>query len=381
MYKVTLFPFINRRLYSDGIDITRYIEKDGLKKITQTVDSSDFSIERSYNAIRLKLINHNNIFSINSTDSLFRDTRDNSIIRITFGEAEAIAFEGRIADEGTYEDEIKRTIQFRILSFESGFNKIITRNPKTSDEAITARGAIIRLLDNREITPIMAVGNISLGIDFEIDSPEWFSGKTLSQGLNSLMTATNSTLSIDDRVISVSPRQKRRVNNPPVFYGYNDKLRRFPMIFRLKAVNTGVQRVFNSIVINDHETRDLTSINQYGLKELSSLSIPFITSRDTAEAIGQNIIETFHHEREELEVLTLSQDIQSLNLGDIVSIDSPSRKVPISGEKFLALYGMRHRPIIPIENGKIIPKAINWEIYEKNENTKELNCMIKLRRV
>ena len=99
-------------------------------------------------------------------------------------------------------------------------------------------------------------------------------GKTLSESLSSLMVATNSILSITNRVISVSPRQKERVNNPPVFYGYNDRLRRTPMILKFESINTGVQRVFNSLTLNDFESRDITSINIYGFKELQAINHP-----------------------------------------------------------------------------------------------------------
>ena len=142
MYKVTLFPFLGKRRYSDGVDITRYIEKNGLKKINQTIDSSDFSTQQSYNSIKLKLINHENIFSIDSIRSIFFSrVRDNSIIRISFinGDSETVAFEGRISDEGTYEDEAKKTIRFTVVSFESGFNKIIVKNPKVFGEDINGK--------------------------------------------------------------------------------------------------------------------------------------------------------------------------------------------------------------------------------------------------
>ena len=314
---------------------------------------------------------------------MFFETRDNSLIRIVFVDdgVQSTAFEGRISDEGTYEDESNKTIRFTVLSLESGFRKVIAKNPKVFGETLTAKNAVTTFLGNTEIIPAMTIGEIKLGVDFEIDNPDWFSGKTLADGLSSLMIATSSIMSINNMTISVFPRQKVRRSNVPVFYGYNDRLRRTPMIFNLRAVNTGVQRVFNSITVNEYESRDINSINKYGFKELEKLEVPFIFDRDAAEAIGTTIVNTFSQEKEELEVMILSKDSQGLNLGDIISIDSPSRKDSVSIGKMLALYGMRHRPVIPLESGRIIPRVINWEIYEKNENTKQLNCMLKLRRV
>lgn len=384
MYSVDLFPSIPGGGTSKGRDITRYIEKNGLKKITQSVDSSDFSTEKNYNFIRLKLINHKNNLSINSTSSFFKGDRDGSIIRVTFTDEDGkktIPFEGVIDDAGTYENESKRVIEFVVISFESLFSKVLVKNPKALNVPLTAKSALARFLSSDYLPEPLVMGGISVGINFDINIPEWFSNKTLKEAVDSLLLSTNSLLFINNRTVTVVPREKERKMGIPVFFGHNDKFRRSPVIFELKDINSGRQRVFNSIKVNETTSQDIHSIQMNGLKHLSSITAPYVNDSSTEIFIGRSIIRNFLYEKEELEIKVLSKDVQGLVLGDLISLDFNSRVEPTSGQRLLSVYDISTTLMIPEETGRIIPRAANWEIYEKVENTKELNCTMKLRQV
>lgn len=383
MYKVTLYPKTSNG-YSDGIDITQYIEKNGLKKITQTVDSSDFSTEKNYNFIRLTLLNHGQHFSINSTRSFFNETRDESRVRISFINDDGgvtVPFEGVINDTGTYEDEGKKTIRFTVLSYDSMFTRVFVKNPRQPNRPVSIVEAINLFLSNEFLPSSLTKGSVSVGFDVDIDDPSWFSQRTLSEALDALLLASGSILSIRGQAISVVPRGKRRREGLPVFFGYHDKKRRSPTIFKIGKINTGKQRVFNSIRVNETTVQNRNSILVNGLKDQSSLDIPFINDTSKENYIGEKSLAPFLWEKEELEITILSKDAQSIILGDLISIDFGPDVQKTQGQKLIPLYGITKRPQMPIESGRIIPRAINWEIYEKIENTKELNCKIKLRQV
>lgn len=384
MYRLSIFPILSDGRYLDEIDITNYIEKGGMKKIQQSVDSSDYSIRKNYNSIRLKLLNHGNIFSIKSDRSIFNQKRDGSIVRVSFieGKSSSIVFEGIISDNGTYEDERKKLIRFTVISFESRFNRILEKNPKAQGVPLMASTALRTFLSNDEISPNFSITQFSIGLDFEIDSPEWFSNKNLSEAINSLLTATNSILFIRDRSFFVFPRDRVPEEGGAIFFGYNDKLRRTPMIFELKAINTGGQRVFNAVQVNGELIQDTPSIQENGFNELPAITIPFITNRTNIERIGHSIIAPFLYEKEEIEVKVLSKDVAKLFLGDFISLDFPSQVTKNDDQGFFSLAGMTivGEAKMPRETGRIIPRAEKWMIYEKNENVNMLNCIMKLRK-
>lgn len=377
MYKTTLFPIIKGPTFGDGIDITRYIDQNGLKTIKQTIDSSDFSTSKSIDSIRLKLINFKNRFSLNSNESLFGPSRDGSIVRISFNDK--TVFEGVVDESGTYEDERSKTIRFIITSFESLFKKYIVTSVSGTSLVSEALGTI---LSQPEITPLLSINHIDLGIDSLMDSPSRLEGVNVYTAINQLLLASNSWLRINnDRSISILRRNPRTLESKRLFYGYYDKPRRSPVILEVKSVNTGIQRVFNSIKINDETISDGYSIEKYGLKELPSTTLPFTDDAVRIRAIGKRILSGFIYEKEEIEIKVLSKDVQGLALGDGISLDLNSNVEKLESQNFIPLYGISSDNRYPKEEGKIIPRAITWEIYEKKESPKNLNCILKLRRV
>ena len=176
-------------------------------------------------------------------------------------------------------------------------------------------------------------------------------------------------------------RKKAREAAKRVFYGYYDKLRRSPIVLEIKSINTGIQRVFNSVEINEQIVRNYESIEIYGLKEIGVIQIPYISDRGKIFQIGEEILSGLIHQKEELEIKVLSKDVQGLLLGDSISIDFNSNVLKLDTQDFLPLYGLDRSPTFPFEEGRIIPRAVLWEIYEKNEKCRDFNCMLKLRQL
>ena len=382
MYKVELSPIIKKGQYADPIDITRFVDQRGLKKISQTVDSSDFSINRTTNSIRLTLINFNNIFSLHNNKSVFYNTRDESIITVSFvddANKKTISFEGILDDSGTYEDEKMKKIKIVVASFEAVLKKYSI--PQIG-QGLTFSQAIRSILSLDEIAGLLSIREIETGIDFIIDDKQWLETQNVFRAINLLLIVSNSIMQINkDRSITIRPRNNRGTEVKKVFHGYHNKQRQFPMILEINSINTGIQRVFNFIRINTREIRNNVSETRYGLKETQDINIPFIDDESKERQIGEAILSGFLFAKEELEIKVLSQDTRDLELNDIVSIDFHSEVKPLASQEFLPLYGITKNAVFPFESGRIIPRALKWEIYEKNENPRDLNTVLKLRQL
>lgn len=383
MYQVELSPITPTGGYSDPVDITRFVEQRGLKRISQSVDSSDFSLNRNINSIRMTLINYNRFFSVYSRESLFLGSRDESIVTISFIDKETgkktVSFDGVIDESGTYENEKNKTIMFIITSFESVFKK---HNIPLFEQGLSFSGAFSSIFRLPEIAKRLSVRSINVGIDIVIDDKRWLESQNIFRAVNLLLIASNSIMQINtDRSISIIPRTGEERPSKKTFHGFYNKKRETPIILELNAINTGFQRVFNFIKINNREIRNNASEQLYGFKETEEIEIPFINDEAKEQEIGEAILSGFLFQKEELEIKVLAKDVQDIQLNDVVSVNFLSKVSKLEEQDFIPLYGLKKNVVIPKEAGKTIPRALNWEIYEKNESPKDLNCVLKLRQL
>lgn len=381
MYQVLINPRLSQGRYGESINVTRNVDIRGLTKISQKVDSSDFSIVQSYDSLRMKFINDQGRFSLGTNNTIFPYTRDESRVTVRFtdsGGVTHVSFQGLINDTATYEDERNRTIKLVVVSLDSVFKRVLCPNLFAG---ITFKRAFWLLLNQEMVMHniIVLFENINPAVDRVISSASWFTNRTLQEGIDALLLLSNSRLYIDSlrRVHITSSEPVNEIKR--AFYGPYDTRRRSPIVLEIKDINTGDQRVFNSIEINENTILDQSSINTHGVRSVGSFDYPFVTDQ-TARELGRLIIENLLWPQEEIQIKVLSEFVQDIQLMDIVNIDSPSLVQTIGGQNFLPLFDSEEEnQVIAMETGKNITPNITWQVFEKVENPQSYNCVLKLR--
>ena len=367
--------------YGDTVDITRFIAGRGLNKISQKVESSDFSIVQSYDSIRLNLINKDRRFSLGTNKSLFPFTREEARVQVIFKDEAGIdhtSFQGLINEAATYEDERKETVKTVVVSFDSLFGQVQTPTIRDGLPFYVAMFLCMnqpKILENLNIS----LGRIRPEIDGVISDGNWFVGKTVQESMDALLLLSGSRVSIvGDGEVSVLPVERRdKVRKR--FFGPFEFQNKSPKILSVKNLNTGTQRVFNEITINDQRITNDASIRVNGVRSAGSFDFGFVDN-SAAGVAGRDIVDQFAWERREVEITVLSKDVQDLSLLDIVAVDSPSFLQKNSGQEFFPLWGEDiGDQVIPVETGVSITPNVHWEIFEKIEKPQGYNCMLKLR--
>lgn len=390
-YRYQFIPRDSAGKLGELIDITPYMAMGGVNKINQTVESSDFSLESVFDSLEIKLINDGR-FSLGTINSIFSKTREGSIFRVVFindDDESFISFQGLINDSGTYEDETDRTIELVIVGLESLFSRLsgITIRPNS-----TFREALFQIFDRPDVKELfdININEINLLFDETIDDVGIFNRISLNDAITKLLFASNSLIrvipyrdySTGDRVglLRVLSRDPRGFAEKTLSGG-DHSLVPSPFIFEIKEINTGRQRLFNKIKVNDEEVEATDSTREHGIIDAPDMQVEFINSKTKLRGIGNAALFPFKWEREELEVVLLSSGVQEIDLLDIVAIDVwPFISKP-TGEEYFPLVGEDLTgKLVPYESGKRILPSESWIVYEKEENPQKFNCVLKLRK-
>jgi hypothetical protein len=376
-YKVLLTPLIAKNTYGDTIDITQdidvsdFVTESGIGKIKNEIDNGDYEFGIfSFGDISLTLINYDGRFNDESSaGTIFKWRRDLAKVKVTFVNNQGtanIAFEGIINDAATRQDFNAGTVKVKVLSLSSIF-----RTTKISGGLITNgllfSDAIKNILN---ITDIRAILNydeskVSVGIDRAVDVGSIFDGKTVKEGLNNLLLASNSILYIDDtNTVNVSTRAENINSQIASYYGGNDLFGR-ENVLSIKNFNNGLHRMFNNIIINGQSSENNISINSYGIRQ-KSISLDFITNNQTAFIIADAIINEFSIPKVEMEITVRTQIANTISLLQLVLVNIGNLLRPANGDKFFPIYGvskygeskyphtLANVPIRPIDIFKVI---------------------------
>ena len=387
-YRVYISPLIDESNYGEEVDVTSDLS-GGLSKIKQSIDNSDFSMGVfSYDSIKLKLNNNHERYSsgFEAYETIFPSGRDRAKVRVEFTteDGDTInSFNGIIDEIATKEDDRNFRISFRILSTDAIIRKHSIPGAQITN-GITFRNAIYRILNTNPINRLLNIdlANINLQFDDIIDDGSWFDSRSAKEAIDLLLLASGSILFVDENLNIIVTQRSTETEDTKTFFSANHPLRKSPVIFDMKSVNTGVQRIFNSIIVNNVRAIDRASVNFFGLKQRDVIEIPFITNQLTSFAIAQLILMEFRYPREEIQIKVLAKEVQELQLTDIVTIDHPKFVTKAIGQKLLPLYGtaIYGKAKYPRERGRQISRSINWVVYEKNEDPKRFEAILKLRK-
>ena len=380
MYSLSILPPVGGE-----VDITHRVIRGGLGNVKQRIESSDFVAGNfSYDSMRIQLINDDGAFSVGGEYFPGGGGYTRIMLRHISGDGNMVdAFSGLVEEMSIKEDERRYTVKMEVLSLDSIINKTIIPAGAVRD-GVTFRNGLMAILDRRPIIDYININlnNIMLQYDGIINNGEWFSLRDGKTAIDLLLIASGAFAYVDkNRNYIVSPRILADKTPGKTFYAAHDMRRRSPVVLAAKQINSGINRVFNKVAVNDEVYTDDISIDYYGLKDRGTISMPFITSRLSSYAIAQNLILEFRYAKTEMQVDVLAADVQSLEVGQVIKLDI--RKLVFAAEgKLPGLYGQGifGRGKYNYETGKFISRNIIWTIYDKIEAPEKLTATLKLRR-
>ena len=391
-YQALITPLIERGVYGDIIDVTKdvditdFIKAGGITQIKRQIDNDDYDYGVfNYGSITIKMINLAGKFN-DSSDwrSVFIYSRDKAKFELSFFETDgssAISFRGLINEEATRQDFKKNEVQFKILSRDS-----VIRNTKVSGGAVATGAlfstAIKTIINVPDITNILTYNpaNINVAYDDTVDNGSWFDDKTTKDALDALLVVSNSTMIIDNNDNMIV--RDRIENTQQIFklYGAADIYGRNNII-NIKEYNTGMHRMFNSVVFSNIAVDNPSLITRHGARQ-KSVSYDFITLDSKKRNIANRLLSEFQVPKRELKVIVKTSLAKNMDLYDLIAIDYPMRYLPAKGSDDLPLYGV-HRygaAKYPRAYGEVrIHPELAWKCIGIKENPKDFTTELHLR--
>lgn len=401
-YEVYFTPLSNQdtNTYGDEIDVTEKIRSAGVGTIRRSIDSADYDVGVfTFSDLELTAFNLNGYFNENDFRSIFMTTRDRCKVRVVFNDIEtvrdingtvlsetetaSVTFRGLINEEATRLDITTETIRFKVLSRDS-----VLRTTKISSGVVsntdTFAEAFLQILNVPKITSVLNVSeaNINPDLDLEIDDGSWFDDKSVKEGLDKLLFASNSAMLInDDGDIFIQPRDANEDSVVLNLYGKNDIHYRENVI-DITAYNTGKQRMFTSFIVNERETSNSVHVQAFGLRQ-KSVTFDFITDNDKIDQIAAALVDEWKTPKIEVNVKVATRIARDLQLLDRVSLSYPLRLKPPPG-MFLPVIDVTKiddadQPL-PLTYGAIqIPARIKFKVIEIEDNVANFTSVLKLR--
>jgi len=388
-YKVFITPLESRSVYGTEIEITDHVIDGGVSAIRRGIDSTDYGFGAFFfDDIQIKCLNLQGVLNDESdVRSIFKYSRDVAKVRVVYSDSngDTITFRGLINEEATKLDATKDEITFRILSRDS-----VLRNTQVSGGSISAGNtvsqAIIAILNQSNITAVLNFDplNINPDLNFIIDDGSALENKSVKEALNSLLLTSNSTILIDeDDNIIVRNRDHNEDRDIINLYGPYDIHRR-QNIIDIKNYNTGKQRMFTAVKVNDSEETNSGYQTQFGYRQ-KTIQADYITTESTERDIGANLVEQFKTPKIELEVVVPTHVIRDAQIFDVVSINHPLRLEPIP-DTFFPIVGQAEigdaMTPLPYSFGSVsIVDTMGFKIIEIKEDVKNFNTTLKLRQI
>lgn len=387
-YKIFCTPKYDATHYGSEIDISDWVDQMNVGQIVRSIDSTDYDIGvYTYSDIQLICSNEDGYLSDNKDSrSIFQYSRDLAKIRIEFDQDSnaPTRFIGLIVDEASRTDVENESVNLRVLGLDAVVRKSqIPQNTITN--GMTAKNALLAILNTSDITAVLNVStpNINPSNNISIDDGSKFDNKAKDEAINEILLATNSVMLIDS---SNNVIVQSRADNPVnilYLYGKGNAQGR-ENIIGVKNYNVGIQRVFNSIVINDAtEVHDSTSIAIYGLRQ-KKVTLDWLTNSTNQSSVGNALLAQFKYPKIELEVTVPTEIAYGYNLLDRVSIDYPLFVHPTG--PFLPVCGITvcndpASPLPTIRGAVIIDPSIAFKIIEMTEDVKNFTTTLKIRQI
>jgi hypothetical protein len=388
-YQVLFTTLIDEDTYGTEVDVTQDVDitdlTQDISNIINEIDNGDFDIGVfTFGDLTLRCINHDRKFSpAEDWKSIFPYKRDRTKVHVKYYDGlgnNQFSFKGLINDDATRADVLSNDVKFRVFSLDS-----ILRQVRVSGGSVTATqlfsSAIKSILNVPAITNVLTYdpANITVDLDLAIDNGDYFTDLSAKEALDELLLASNSILVVDNTdTVYVKPRTES--SNVFYFYGRGDLYGR-ENILSINNFNTGVQRAFSSVKINETVKTDEAYLELYGFRQ-KDVSLSFMTDTDNIESIATNILNQFKAPKQELEIEVPLVDSKDIELLDMVSIDLNYRIVPADGEDHVPLYGVAQYGTAKYPQSfgsyKIDP-SVKWKVIAIREKPKSLSRVLKLR--
>lgn len=389
-YKVLFTPRTDTMTYGSAIDVSDRIAMDGIDTISSSIDSTDYAIGVfTFGDIQLKGMNEDGYFNDESDyRSIFKFSRDLCRVEVHFQNdaGDLIVFKGLINDEATDQDAVSMDINFRVLSRDSVLRASNVSGGTISNSMLT-KAAFAAILNVPTITSVLNfdIANINPFYDFSIDDGSKFDNKPTTDAVNELLLATNSVLLIDssDNIIVRDRDPDTDGATITNLYGPYDIQRR-ENIIALQNYNTGKQRMFNAIKVNQTEVQDFASIKTFGYRK-KEITLDWVTSPDIEKAVATQLLDEFSSPKIELEVVVPAYVARNTQILDIFSINYPLRVRPSPGT-FMPVIGITKigsatEPLPEVHGSFSLSPNLGFKVIEKVEDPTSFEITLKLRQV
>lgn len=343
-WRVYIKPFDDSGTYTSYSDVTSDIVFNSLGNINSDLDNTEYNIGvYRLSNVKITLRNEHGYYSdVGQEESIFKYKRTDSLVKITweieedgpyagvaltdgcFLSEETTMFEGLLNDESLSMDLESQQVSFNCLGRESMFLRTIVPFGSISNGNLYS-AVIYALLNQTAITNLLTVsnGNITCGSDQTIDSITGLQNKTVQDGLNDLLLASNSVLYVSNSTIYVSPRT---AGSTVVFTFYGQGSNNgVENIQAIKNIKNGLAKTFNFFSWTDTTlySTDATSTAKYG-SITKEISFDFCTDNTKRQAILDALKNEFKNPKQEFDIYTpLTYTSLVVGLLDKISIDYP----------------------------------------------------------
>lgn len=405
-WRFYITPFLDTGEYGTEIDVTKDVDYSSMGTLSRALDNNDYDIGIIKNSnVGITLNNLDGKYSdIDTLESIFRFTRNNSKARITFsfeengniagmmtaGQAvlspEIEIFSGFLNDDAAQMSLNDHKIPFTILGKESLFDNepVPFASIANGDSVATT---IYNLLNVPNITSFLTVSlmNIVPGQDQTIDDISSYQNKTIKDAISDLLLASSSILYILNDVIYVSARTPS-ISSKKTFYG-EASANGVENILLIDSLTSGFAKIFNYLTWKSNPTiikQNANSVAKYGAKK-REFDVGFFTNSTKINNLLATILIEFKDPRQEFVLSTpIDTDVLGLQFLDRVTVDYPSIVVPadiggtlpICGVAICGTDKLPHR----VYNFSIDPPT-DYKIMNISIDFQNASLLFKLRRI
>jgi hypothetical protein len=345
-FRCYIKPFDDAGNYvADYLEVTEDVNADSLTNLNQKLDNNEYDVGLfNFNNLSVKLDNQDGKYSnVDVFQSIFRYKRANSLFKLTWainpyptqcgtavcGKAkinpEVEIFEGLLNDDTASARIDDHKINFTVLGKESIFEKAIVPFGSLSVGDLLSE-AIYIVLNQTEVTNILTVdsGNISTGVDVQIDSIAGLQNKTVKEALDNLLEESNSVLYINNNIVYVKNRDVS-ATLAYTFYGQASNVG-IENIKDIVKMRSGANRIFNFWTWKDTAllATDSLSVLKYDYRK-KEVEFDAITNSGKQQSILNSLRDEFSNPKQEFELITpINYQVLELFLFDKINIDYPT---------------------------------------------------------
>lgn len=411
-YRVYVTPLTSAFVYGTETEITDYIENLA-GTITKSIDSQDFSVGvYTFNDVQLTCENSTGKMSDSSDSrSMFTYSRDKAKIRIVLDQGDGspiTRYQGLINDEASSISPDTDEVMLVVLGPDSVLKS--SKIPVGSiTNGMTISQALLSILNTSDIRSVLgvSVANLSPQSNITIDDGTRFDNLNKRDAIATLLGASNSVMTIDSSLnVIVRDRLPNFQNSIRYLYGRGAISSGQENIRSVPAYNTGLQRVFNSVLVTGGQPTavvtdisaaqqtvtkkalvgsgaNLTSQNLYGIRQ-KSFQFDWLTTLSTLNTVAAGYAAEFAFPKLELQVVVPTPDVASADLLDQVCVSFPLLITPAG--KFLPIVGVTKigdtdSPLPYVKGALSISATLGFKIIEISEDITTFQTTLKLRQI